>query len=124
MKTLHTGESTSRAVSGSGGISASAALWASAFVILAMIVVQAGRVSTGPSAAYAGNVSSIGDLTVLTAAGGDNEDVLLVLDRRLERLFIYGVQNRSEVRMYESHELSGLFQSARSSVMGGGQPRR
>ena len=123
MRALNTGESTPGAVAGSGGVS-TAALWASAFMILALIVVQAGRISTGPSAAYAGNVSLIGDLTVLTAAGGDNEDVLLVLDRRLERLFIYGIRNRSEVLMYETHELPGLFQSARASVLGGGPARR
>ena len=108
---------------GSVGISG-AALWASAFVILAMIVVQAGRVSVGPSAAYAGNVSTTGDLTVLTAAGGDNQDVLVVLDRRLERVFLYGIENRSKVQLFESHNLSDMFTSARNVVMGGGAARR
>ena len=96
-----------------------AALWASAFVILAMIVVQAGRVSVGPSAAYAGDVATTGDLTVLTAAGGDNQDVLVVLDRRLERIFLYGIENRTSVRLYENHDLAEMFTSARNSVRGG-----
>ncbi len=100
-----------------------AALWASAFVILAMIIVQAGRVSVGPSAAYAGDVATTGDLTVLTAAGGDNQDVLVVLDRRLERVFLYGIENRTSVRLFESHDLAEMFSAARNSVQGGGPSR-
>ena len=118
MSESRANDSASSGASGPGGLSTSA-LWASAFVILAMIVVQAGRIPIGPAAVYAGDVSSTGDLTVLTAAGGDNQDVLVVLDRRMERVFVYGVENRSEIRLYESHDLAQMFQSARGAVMGG-----
>jgi len=93
-----------------------ASLWASAFVILALIIVQAGRMGAVPSSALAGEVSSVGDLTVLTAAGGDNEDVLAVLDRRAERLFVYGIENQSSLQLLESYEVSRIFASARNAA--------
>ncbi len=99
----------------SGG---SVALWASAFVIFALIIVQAGRLDTG-NAAYAGNVTSIGDLTILTAEGGDNDDVLAILDRRDERLFMYGVRNRNQVELFQIYELGGaqgMFAQARQAA--------
>lgn len=93
-----------------------AALWASAFVIMAMIVVQAGRLPMNGNAARAGNVSEIGDLTVLTAESGDNEDILCILDRRSERLFIYGVQNRQSVELLRTYDLGEAFTSARRAA--------
>lgn len=89
-----------------------AALWASAFVIGAMIVSQASRLGAG-NPAYAGNVSEVGDLTVLTAAAGDNEDVLAVLDRRDEILYIYGVEQARDLVLYQIHRVDELFQEAK-----------
>ncbi|MCA9293603.1 MAG: hypothetical protein KDA20_07300, partial [Phycisphaerales bacterium] len=91
-----------------------AALWASAFVIMAMIVTQASRLGLG-SAAYA-DVSKAGDLTTLTAAARNNDDILLVLDGRTETLSAYGIMNRSTVRAYPLHDLRDLFTQARANA--------
>lgn len=108
---MSSAESTDR---GSG--SASPALWASAFVILAMIVTQAGRIGVGSSSALAGNVSTVNDLTVLTAAGGDQQDNLVILDGRAERVYIYGVARQGGVQLFESYDLKQLFRDARSAM--------
>ena len=91
--------------------SGAAALWASAFVILAMIIVQAGRV--GNEAQAEGMVSSVADLTVLTASAGDTEDILAVLDRRAETMYIYGVDGARSVELYQFENLSDVFTQAR-----------
>jgi hypothetical protein len=97
-----------------------AALWASAFVIGAMIIVQAGKLPSRGNAARAGNVSEIGDLTILTADSGDNEDILCILDRRSEQLFIYGVKNRRSVELFQTYQLADTFTDARRAA--GGRP--
>ncbi len=91
-----------------------AALWASAFVIMALIVTQASRLGLG-SAAYA-DVSEAGDLTISTAASRDGEDVLLVIDGRTESLSAYGIVNRSSIRSYPVHNLRDLFTQARANT--------
>lgn len=91
------------------------ALWASAFVIGAMIITQASRLGSGVPA-YAGNVSEVGDLTVLTASAGDNDDVLAVLDRRDEILYIYGVENGRDLNVYQIHRVDQLFQEAKGAT--------
>ena len=91
-----------------------AALWASAFVIMAMIVTQASRLGLG-SAAYA-EVSKAGDLTTLTAMSRSNDHVLLVLDGRTETLSAYGIVNRSSIRAYPVHDLRELFTLARANT--------
>lgn len=91
-----------------------AALWASAFVIMAMIVTQASRLGLG-SAAYA-DVSKAGDLTTLTAAARSGEDVLLLLDGRTETISAYGIVNRQTIRAYPVHDLRELFARARANT--------
>lgn len=105
----------------SQGIGQPASLWASAFVLLALVITQAGRIDGGGARAYAGNVSTSEDLTVLTASGGDRQDNVIVLDRRAERIFVYGVENvrSGGVKLYESYDLKQVFRNARVS---GGAP--
>jgi len=105
------------------GVPAPAALWASAFVILAMIVTQAGRITGGASTAEAGLVSTVNDYTVMTASGGDGQDNLILLDRRAERVFIYGANARDGVRLIESYDLKQMFRGARSAAVGAGTGR-
>jgi hypothetical protein len=112
-----------KATTDRGSAAAPPALWASAFVILAMIVTQAGRIGAGASSAIAGNVSTVNDLTVLTAAGGDQQDNLVILDRRAERVFIYGVARQGGVQLYESYDLKQLFIDARSAMGAAGAVR-
>lgn len=91
-----------------------AALWASAFVIMGLIITQAGKLGLG-SAAYA-DVSEVGDITVLTAAARNDDDVLLVLDRRTESISAFGIVNRSSIRTYASHNLRDLVVRARANA--------
>ncbi len=102
----HTGRTTRRLDTGA------AALWASALVILAMLITQAGQ-RWAESAAQASDVATIGDLTILTADSGDNEDILAILDRRNETLFVYGVRNRQSVELFDSYDMSRVFMDAR-----------
>jgi len=94
-----------------------AILWATALALSALIFVQAGRL-TDPTAANAGNVATIADLTILTADGGDNEEVLLIADVRDGMLFVYGVQNRQMVELYQTQDLGDLFVGARRAAGG------
>lgn len=97
-------------------LAASAPLWASALVILALILVQSSRM--GGNRAQAEMVSSSGGYTVMTADGGTDE-VLLILDERSEELFVYRVENQRSVDMKERISLSRLFSDARAAAQGG-----
>lgn len=92
-------------------LSPHSALWASAFVLVALIVVQAGRI--GPSEARADLVSSAGDLTALTVES-TNDDVLLVVDNRSESLMAYKVVNQNSFELFRSYSLPRLFGEARN----------
>lgn len=102
-------------------VNGSAVLWASAFVIFALAIVQAGRL--GPmSAADAGDVALIRDLTILTAASGNDEDILLILDTRAQTLYIYGPKNRNSVELFGTHKVGDLFENAARAYGGGRRP--
>ncbi len=104
-----------------GRVNGSAALWASAFVIFAIAIVQAGRF--GPmSAADAGDVASIRDLTILTAASGSDEDILMILDTRAQTLYIYGPKNRNSVELFGTHQVGDLFENAARAYGTGRRP--
>lgn len=91
-----------------------AALWASALVIAALIITQAGRLSAG-NAALA-DVAISDDLSVATVFASDGEDVVAIVDRQSERLFIYGVEQATRVELYQSHSLKDLFAQGRGTV--------
>lgn len=98
------------------------ALWASAFVLLALIITQAGRITGGGASAIAGNVAQVNDLTVLTAEASDGQDNLILLDRRSERIFVYGiVQQQQNVQLIESYDMKEVFRNARNQMGGAGQ---
>lgn len=92
-----------------------ASLWASAFVIMAMIILAAGRMPG--NAAYAEMVSQSGPYTAMTAIGG-NEEVLLLLDNHSEQVFVYKVVNQKSVELFQKLELKRLFQDARTVAQG------
>lgn len=98
------------------GLNATAPLWASAIVVLALILTQAGRVVG--SAAKAEMVHATGGYTIMTADGGTDE-VLLVLDNRNEELFVYQVANQRSVDLKERVSLTKLFSDARAAAGGG-----
>lgn len=95
-----------------------AALLASAFVLLALLIVRLDD-RPSPAEAMAGNVTEIGDTVALTADIGNNEDALFVLDRRGERLVVYAVDQNRRLAHRGSFDLGDLFVQARRG--GGGR---
>lgn len=92
-----------------------AALWASAFVIGAMLTIQAGRLGA-PEAASAGNLAEVGQVRLLTAAAGDGEELLAVLNMTDETISIYGVENQRSFDLYQVANLPDLFEQSKSAT--------
>ena len=74
--------------------SSKAILWASAFVIGALVIMQAGRLPGHP--AYADSVSEGQHYTVLTADSGrggdeDPDEILIIIDNRSEMIMSYSI---------------------------------
>ena len=96
-----------------------AALWASAFVIMALIIVQADKLPG--QAAYAGMATGSGSYTLLTTyagRGGDAEnpnELLYVLDSRDQVLLVYEIEDsrNGQIFMRDGGSLTNLFKSAR-----------
>ena len=63
-------------------------------------------------------VAENGHLVTLTARGG-NEDILLVLDNRAEKLSLYKVGPENTLEMVQRVDLPELFESARARRLGG-----
>jgi hypothetical protein len=93
----------------------SAALWASAAVITALIIIQAGRMGAEP--ARADVVSSVGGTTALTFEA-PSEDLLACIDGRQETLFVYRVQNKNTLELLRSYRLPEIFAEARNRAGG------
>lgn len=98
----------------------SSLLWASAFILLGLVVVQAGRLSSRWSnTAHADLVSRVGDYTTLTLGATSSEDLALVLDGRGEKLLVYRIKNREVLELVRGYDLPPLFQTA--ARMGAGR---
>ena len=91
------------------------ALWASAFVLMGLILMQAGQYGSGPAAHAAGSVSEDEGMTILTARSQNDEDVLVVIEQATERLFVFGVENNRSIRAYDARSLPQLFGENRSA---------
>ena len=95
----HTNENAPTVVSHRRGITvASAALWASAFLLAALTIIQAGRLPF--NAAYGAGAANQGGqgtsvITLNTGLGPDSKpyEALWVLDGRGEMLFVYYIEN-------------------------------
>src|SRR5262245_58069863 len=89
-------------------------LWVSAFVLLALVLMQSqpllAQLGAG-HAAQGGMVSQVGPLTVMTADAGA-DDVLLVLEGRSEELYVYRA-DRNGVQLQQRLAIPKLFQDAR-----------
>ena len=103
-------------------ISASPVLWASAFVIAALAIIQAGRLTPNP--AYAGQAVTTDEgfsmVTTSSGQGPQNEryDVLYIIDSAEESLFIYYIDNAnspatSRLDLKNGAFLPNLFNAAR-----------
>ena len=88
-----------------------AALWASAFVIMAMIITQSSNARIG-NTAHA-DVTSVGSITVTNIKAREDSDVLLVLNDAQERLYIYGLEQGRSLELLQSQDLPDIFNSAR-----------
>lgn len=92
-----------------------AALWASACVILALIIITAGR---APQAVAQSNmVSATSSYTLLSTDGG-SEDVIVVLDSRGEEILVYKILNQSKIELYQKVPLPDTFIRGRAGVQG------
>jgi hypothetical protein len=96
--------------------SAHAVLWASAFVIAAMILTQAGRLP----AAHGETADSQADYTILTSRTGRGPDErqwesLFVIDNREQVLLVYEVEDAQRQVMFlrARESLPALFATAR-----------
>jgi hypothetical protein len=97
---------------------AHAALWASAFVIGALVIAQAGRLPG--SAALGETVDSHSDYTILTAKTGLGPETepfesLFVIDNRDQVLLVYEVEDAQRRTMFlrARESLPNLFAAAR-----------
>lgn len=97
------------------------ALWASAFVLFALVLIQAqglfGAQPFGGGMAEAGVVSQTGPLTVMTSDGG-NEDILVILDARSETVFVYRTDLKNGVQLFQRVPVPQLFVDARARSVG------
>ena len=99
-----------------------AILWASAFVIAAMLIMQAGKLAPNP--AYAGMATSTdAGFTLVTSSDGQGPpdapyDLLYVIDNSDEVLYIYTIPNAtssasSRLELLGGGHLPTLFNAAR-----------
>ncbi len=86
-----------------------AALWASAFVLIGLVMVQSGRMVGWSNQAKADVVSRVGDYTTLTMSATSSEDLAIVLDGRAEKLFVYRIKNREALELVKPYDLQAMF---------------
>lgn len=94
-----------------------ATLWASAFVIAALVLFQAGRTDLATTA-YA-DVLTVNDMTVLSVEVSDNEEVVAVLDQRSELISVYSVEGGRNLVRHTTENLGNVFRQARTASSGG-----
>jgi len=91
-------------------------LWASAMMILSLIVVQAGRL--GGSPALAGEVDDAAGVRIMSADNGNQEDYVAVINDRTQTLAVYGVLNARSIELFDVQRLPDLFDQAARSAGG------
>ncbi len=94
------------------------ALWASAFVIAALAIVQAGRLPA--NSAYAETAAESGDYTLLTVRSGKGpedrpNETLWIIDNREQVLMVYELEDaqRGTLTVRGGGSLHNLFLQAR-----------
>lgn len=99
--------------------SAAAVLWASAFVLAALVIVQAGRLPGNP--AYGDQSVAADSYTLLTTASGTGrgndppDELLYVLDSRAQILLVYQIPDtrQKNINLIGGAALPVWFQNAR-----------
>jgi len=95
-----------------------AALWASAFVILALVIVQAGRLPANQAHAEMANSGAGYSLVTSDSGFGDDADpyeLLYVIDNRDQVLLVYEVEDAQtgQIFLRDGGSLVTLFNNAR-----------
>ncbi|MFO0827754.1 MAG: hypothetical protein U0572_06340 [Phycisphaerales bacterium] len=95
--------------------SAPAILWASAFIIAALVIVTAGRL---PENAAYGNMATTGTggYSLVTAVGGNGPfELLYVIDNTTQTFYVYSIDNANDRRIVYRHgaRLPDLFRAGR-----------
>ena len=97
---------------------APAALWASAFVIAALVIVQAGRLPGNQ--AIAGTASERGSYSALTVNSGQGpetnpNELLFVIDSREQALLVYEIEDakKKQIILRDGGSLENMFLRAR-----------
>lgn len=93
-------------------LSVNAALWASAFVLAALLIVQAGR--NADNRAQAEMVATSGSYVAMTTQG-QNGDLLYVINNLDEKLMVYNVQQQRNLQLVTSANLPDVFRTMRSA---------
>lgn len=93
-------------------LSADIALWASAFVLAALLIVQAGRGADNP--ARAEMTATAGGYTLMTTRTQSGE-ILYVIDNLTEQFFIYNVEQQRELVLLHKEDLPAMFSNAKSA---------
>lgn len=100
--------------------SSTGVLWASAFLLMGMILTQAGR--SGLENTARADVSEVGDLTIATMKTSDGSEPIAILSRRSERVLFYGIQNGRELKLLgEPVNLPDAFTKARTLATNNGR---
>ncbi len=86
-------------------------LWASALIIAALTIIQAGNIS-GSSVARAGLIAQSGDLSVLTADTGTDHEVVILLDRFEGTLLVYSMKNRDKLELLQNYTVEAMLRNA------------
>lgn len=109
-------------------------LWASAFVLAGLLIVQIGRLGGSGSGegtgiplftptAKADLISKVADQTMLTFNAG-NDDVLVILDTRAEQMLTYRIKNQTAVELINVYSLPELFATGQRIGIGTGRGNR
>ncbi|MCL4197358.1 MAG: hypothetical protein KJZ69_07670 [Phycisphaerales bacterium] len=79
-------------------LTATASLWASAFVLAAFILAQAGRVAGNQALA---EMAADGNEYALVTTQGGNEELLYVLEKRTGRIFVYEARQNDGLNLLD-----------------------
>jgi hypothetical protein len=94
--------------------SSAAVLWASAFIIAALVIIQAGRLPGNP--AHADMAIHYDDFTLLTTRYGSGDNKLLyVINSRDQVMLVYEVEDAQQGTLFlrDGGSIENLFRAAR-----------
>ena len=100
------------------------ALWVSAALLAAVILLRVGGLSgglTGDGVALADMTAESGSYTAMTTQSG-SEELLYLIDDRAEQLHVYRVRQTNAVDLVAREDLRQMFTAARAAALGAARP--